>query len=353
MNRPMIATPTRRRIVLVTSGFGPTLGGVGVVSAGVVEALAPQAAITVWRHRPDWPSGIRSVALAGRALTGLFRRADFLIFTHVDLARIAVALPFLRNVPYAVIVYGVEVWRPLDRWRRAALERAATIVTISDYAGTRAREFNPWLPAMRVVWLGAAERPTAEARRQTTPTVVMLGRMASRERYKGHDAMIDAWPSVVAAVPGAQLVIVGDGDDRPRLAARAAQFASITFTGFLDDAARDDLLQSAAVLVSISTGEGFGLAAVEAAACGLPVIALKGTVSEELFPEGGHVFLDSADPHSLAEAVVGLLSDRPRAIAIGDAGARRVREVFTTRHFAERLREAISPLEARREACTN
>src|SRR5262249_2661185 len=82
----------------------------------------------------------------------------------------------------------------------------------------------------------------------------------------------------------------------------------------------------------------------------LPVIALKGTVSEELFPEGGHVFLDSADPHSLAEAVVGLLSDRPRAIAIGDAGARRVREVFTTRHFAERLREAISPLEARRVA---
>jgi len=330
-------------MVLVTSGFGPRLGGVGVVSSGVVDALASQAAITVWRHRPDWPPAIRSLALIARALTGLFRRADFLVFTHVDLARLAVALPFLRDVPYAVLVYGVEVWRPLDRWRRAALERAAVIVTISDHTAARAREFNPWLPAMRVVWLGAPERPLP-ARRQTTATVVMLGRMASSERYKGHDSMIDAWPSVVATVPDAQLVVVGDGDDRPRLAERAARFPSISFTGFLNDAAREDLLHSATVLVSISTGEGFGLAAVEAAACGLPVIALKGTVSEELFPDGGHVFLESAEPRQLAEAVIALLSDRARATAIGEAGARRVRETFTIRHFSERLRDAIRPL---------
>lgn len=343
MNRRTIGSGQRRRMVLVTSGFGPTLGGVGVVSAGVVDALAPDTAITVWRHRPDWPSGLRSLALIGRALPGWLRRPEFLVFTHVDLARLVVALPYLRDVPYAVLIYGVEVWRPLDRWRRTALERAAVIVSISDYTATRARESNPWLPEMRVVWLGAPERqPLIGGRR--TPTVVMLGRMASSERYKGHDAIIDAWPSVVAAVPDARLVIVGDGDDRARLARRAAPCASITFTGFLHDDVREELLQSSAVLVSISTGEGFGLAAVEAAAYGVPVIALKGTVSEELFPDGGHVFLESAEPQRVAEAVIALLTDSARAAAIGEAGACRVREAFTTRHFAERLRAAISPL---------
>jgi glycosyltransferase involved in cell wall biosynthesis len=166
--------------------------------------------------------------------------------------------------------------------------------------------------------------------------------MASSERYKGHDAVIDAWPLVLSAVPNARLVIAGNGDDRERLERKASAMSSIRFAGFLTDDERDRLLDSSAVLVSISTGEGFGLAAVEAASLGIPVVALKGTVTEELFPEGcGHVLLDSAEPRPLAEALVNLLSDVEHATAIGAAGLRRVREVFTLDHFHQRLRSAV------------
>jgi phosphatidylinositol alpha-1,6-mannosyltransferase len=200
---------------------------------------------------------------------------------------------------------------------------------------------NPWLPDVRVVWLGAAERQKPE-RAGTTPTVLVLGRMASSERYKGHDAVIDAWPRILAAVPTARLVIAGGGDDRERLEHKAAGTPSIRFTGFLSDEERDRLLASSTVLVSISTGEGFGLAAVEAASSGLPVVALKGTVTEELFPNGcGHVLLDSAELQPLAEALVGLLSDAGRASAIGAAGLRRVQEAFTLDQFRQRLRAAV------------
>ncbi len=132
-------------------------------------------------------------------------------------------LPPLRSVPYAVLIYGVEVWRPLDRWRRTSLERAAVILAISDHTVRKAREANPWLPEAKVVWLGAAERQVP-VRKQATPIVLILGRMVSTERYKGHDALIDAWPRVLASVPTAQLVIAGDGDDRARLEARAAGY---------------------------------------------------------------------------------------------------------------------------------
>src|SRR5262249_42413047 len=108
------------------------------------------------------------------------------------------------------------------------------------------------------------------------PIVLILARMASMERYKGHDALLDAWPRVLAVVPDAQLIIAGDGDDRARLEARAAGNVSIRFTGFLSDEHRERLLRSAAVLVAISTGEGFGLAALEATASGLPVVGLLG-----------------------------------------------------------------------------
>jgi phosphatidylinositol alpha-1,6-mannosyltransferase len=331
------------RVALVTSGFGPSLGGVGVVSGGIADALARDANITIWRHRPDWPRWARPLALMLRALAASFRPPDFIVFTHVDLARAMLVLPFLRNVPYAVFIYGVEVWRPLDRWRRTSLERAAAILAISEYTVRKAREANPWLPEAKVVWLGAAERE-GPVRQKATPIVLILGRMASTERYKGHDALIDAWPRVLAIVPNARLVIAGDGDDRARLQARAAGTASITFTGFLSDEDRERVLCSSDVLVSISTSEGFGLAALEAAASGLPVVGLKGTVTEELFPDGcGHVLLDSAEPQQLAEVVIGLLTDADLAHDIGQAGRRRMREVFTIGHFNQRIRAALDP----------
>jgi len=331
------------RVALVTSGFGPSLGGIGVVSAGIAEALAQDARITVWRHRPDWPRWTRPLALFLRASAASFRPPDFIVFTHVDLARVMFVLPFLRNVPYAVLIYGIEVWRPLDRWTRMSLERAAAILSISGHTVKKARVTNPWLPDAKVVWLGAAER-SISVRPRLKPIVLILGRMASAERYKGHDALLDAWPRVLAVVPDAQLIIAGDGDDRARLEARAAGTASIRFAGFLSDEHRERLLRSAAVLVAISTGEGFGLAALEGAASGLPVVGLKGTVTEELFPDGcGHVLLETSAPEPLADALTGLLTNVDRARAIGEAGVRRMRGVFTIGHFNQRIRAAMKP----------
>src|SRR5262249_37924395 len=141
----------------------------------------------------------------------------------------------------------------------------------------------------------------------------------------------------------------GGGDDRERLERKAAGVPSIRFTGFLTDDERNRLLDSSTVLVSISTGEGFGLAAVKAAWSGMPVVALKGTVTEELFPDGcGHVLPDSAEPGPLASALIGLLSDAERARAIGAAGLQRVREAFTLTHFHQRLRAAVPLLSSSR-----
>jgi phosphatidylinositol alpha-1,6-mannosyltransferase len=328
-------------MALVTSGLGPQFGGIGVVCAGIADAFAADVETTIWRHHPDWPPHIRSVAFLMRALAGAVRPPDFLLFAHVDLARVMAVLPFMRHVPYGVMIHGVEAWRPLDRWRRECLERATAVLAFSEHTVKKAREANPWLPDVRVVWLGAPERKAPE-RARTIPTVLVLGRMASSERYKGHDAVIDAWTQVLAAVPDARLVIAGGGDDRQRLESKAAGNPSIRFTGFLTDEERDRLLDTATVLVSISTGEGFGLAAVEAASSGIPVVALKGTVTEELFPQGcGHVLLDAAEPQPLADALIGLLSDAERARAIGAAGLRRVQEAFTLDHFHQRLRAAV------------
>jgi phosphatidylinositol alpha-1,6-mannosyltransferase len=70
-----------------------------------------------------------------------------------------------------------------------------------------------------------------DAQRPMVPTV---GRVASSERYKGHDVMLEAWPVVLRRLPDAVYWIVGGGDDRPRLESKARELgiaSSVRFTG--------------------------------------------------------------------------------------------------------------------------
>jgi phosphatidylinositol alpha-1,6-mannosyltransferase len=329
-------------VAVVTSGLGRMLGGVGVVSEAIARALSRDLDVAIWRHQAQWPRWCRAPAFILRGLLGTFRRPDLIVFCHVDLARLVLVLPWLQKVPYVVFLHGDEVWNPLDRWRRVALERASRIFANSGFTIEKARQANPWLPDADVVWLGvgSSSSSTCSVRQ---PVVLILGRMASAERYKGHDAVIDAWPRVIEAVPGARLVIAGDGDDRGRLERKAARMSSVSFVGFVSDDDRQHLLDSAAVFVSVSTGEGFGLAGIEAAASGLPIVGLKGTVSDELFPDSsGHILLDAITSESLANALIRLLADRDLAHAIGEAGRRRAQSVFTVDEFNQRLWAAIA-----------
>jgi phosphatidylinositol alpha-1,6-mannosyltransferase len=171
--------------------------------------------------------------------------------------------------------------------------------------------------------------------------------MESCERMNGHDLVLEAWPSIVDAVPSARLLIVGDGSDLPRLKRRVAEerLEGVEFTGRVGDSERDALYRRASVFLFPSRQEGFGLAAVEAAEAGLPVVALRGTVMEELFPLGSGVELIAGiNPRPLADATIDLLSNRRRAREMGAAARDRVYQLFLEEHFSTRFDAAVAPL---------
>jgi len=159
--------------------------------------------------------------------------------------------------------------------------------------------------------------------------------------------VIDAWPTIRAAVPDTRLMIVGTGNDEPRLRDRVAKqrIEGIKFCGRLSDADRDAMYRSCRLLLFASRGEGFGLAGVEAASFGVPVLGLAGTVADELFPEGtGAVFARDLDGDSIAQAAIPVLSDPQFAARLGQAARARVQAVFLQQHFMERFCQALSPL---------
>lgn len=334
-------------MALVTSGLGPLQGGIGVVSRMSVDALRPHAQLNLWRHHHRWPRALRFAHLSSRALLGTLRRPDFVFYEHVGLARIHSALPVLRGIPYGLFIYGIDVWRPLGDYHREALLGARIVLACSEFTARRAREYHPWLPEARVTWLGVPALDVDESCVSPEPTALIVGRMVGRDRLKGHDLVLDAWPEIRRAVPRARLIVVGDGPDRPRLMDRVRReaIAGVEFRGWIGDAERDRLYRSSRLFLLPSLLEGFGLVVAEAAVAGVPVLGLRGTVIEELFPEGqGAVLADEPTGRAVAAAAIPLLADPDRATAVGAAARARVNETFLEHHFAARFKAAILPL---------
>ena len=99
--------------------------------------------------------------------------------------------------------------------------------------------------------------------------------MGAAEKYKGADNLIAALPSVLKAAPDTSLVLVGDGDDRPRLEHLARDLGVSEHAHFLFGLTPEQLFACYAncdIFALPSRGEGFGLVFLEAMAHGKPVI---------------------------------------------------------------------------------
>ncbi len=109
----------------------------------------------------------------------------------------------------------------------------------------------------------------------------------------------------------------------------------VSLTGRVDAATLVELYRRATVVVVPSRYEGFGLPAVEAMACGTPVVATRaGALPEVLDLTGGGVSVERDDPESIARGVLELLEDRERRVQLAKRGRQRVVETLSWRKIA-------------------
>lgn len=340
-----VVSNSPKTVALVTSGLGTTYGGIGVVAKSIQSALEPYCQVLVWQHPPFWPRPLRIGKIAAHVLLGSRHPPDLVIYDHVHLAVLHAMVPRFRSVPYAVFIHGVEVWQTLGGRRREALLGASVIVANSATTVSATRKANPWLPEAELAWLGIRGSSQRVDPGKLPPNTLIVGRMSSPERYKGHDAVMNAWPLIRAAVPDAQLTIIGTGSDEPRLRRRVQEekLTGIRFLGRVSDAERDRAYCSSRLLFYPSEQEGFGLAGIEAASFGVPFMGLAGTVTAELFPDHNAVVLaKDLAPETIAQAAIPILTDSSLATRVGEEARKRVQSTFLEEHFARRFRRAIS-----------
>jgi glycosyltransferase involved in cell wall biosynthesis len=173
----------------------------------------------------------------------------------------------------------------------------------------------------RVIWNGVPRRPRRPPL-SGPPVVAYAGRFS---REKGVGVLVEAFARVRDAVPDATLLLLGDGPERQRLVARAAELGigdSVRWAGHLGREAMERELESAwAVATPSILEEPFGLAAAEAMMRGTAVVASSHGGLAEIVRDGETgVLVPPSDADALAGALAALLSDRARCESLGAAG---------------------------------
>ena len=177
-----------------------------------------------------------------------------------------------------------------------------------------------------------AERaPMSRAALGLRPDALVLATVARFDAVKRLEVLVRAVSLLVARVPEAQLLIVGDGPERDTLRALARTLApgdGVVFAGAIPDAAR--VLPVVDLYVTASRREGLPLAVLEAMACGLPVLATAapGHV-DAVEPEVTGRLVPLDDAPGLAAAAALLLRDPALRARMGRAGRERVERHFS------------------------
>jgi phosphatidyl-myo-inositol dimannoside synthase len=311
--------------------------------AKLVTLLDPRADVEI----PKPGIGPRASFATRMAVHQLGGRCAWTLYSHLGLAQVQRVLPAGCERPYAVFLHDIEGWGPMAPARYRVLKRAALRLANSGYTARRVAAAHPDVGP--VVECPLALPPEDTRGEAAAPIdldcgprdVLAVGRMAVDERYKGHDQLLEAWPSVAARVPDARLVFVGQGDDVERLAGKASALgiaASVRFTGFVPRDMLRGLYARAALMALPSRREGFGLVYLEAMAQGLPCIGSVHDAAGDVIRDGVTGYLvDQADTALLASRIVELLTDDDRRGRMGAAGRQRFHECFTYEQFAARI----------------
>lgn len=285
-------------------------GGIQVYSAFLIEALQSLchdidyeiflkhdthslqdfsfAEQTQFHFSGSWPLSIRTLAFTTDIVGhGLGQKPSLVIATHLNFTVAAYWLKRMVGTPYWTVAHGVEAWDIRRPGLQTALHHADRILAVSNYTRDRLiKEQN--LDPNKISLLPntfdpnrfkIAGKPTHLLERYKLkpeqPVILTVNRLSKSESYKGYDKVLKALPEIRQFLPDVHYIIVGKGDDIPRvkqlIQERQLQDC-VTLAGFVPDTELCAHYNLCDVFAMPSKLEGFGIVYLEALACGKPTL---------------------------------------------------------------------------------
>ena len=363
-----MAADLKLRVVVMIDQLTPW-GGAERFAAGLACALADHGN-EVWlcSTRPKADAGV-----IGRLARARVRHLHLARAGRLDIQRFAPLVRLLRRERIDVLHshgFGSNVWGTLcgraagvpvviaqeHNWSysgqplRIMLDRhlvgrfATRFVAVSELNARRMVAVEH-VPAGKVLRIPAAHVPRPpsapldlRAELGLAAATPLVGSVAVLRAEKALDVLIAAHALLLERVPGAHLVLAGDGDQRVGLERHAASLGlsdSVHFLGMRADI--DEILRGLDVAAISSDWEGTPLSAFECFANGTPLVATNVGGIPEIVEDGvGGVLVPPRDPAALADAIVALLLDPARRSQLATAAAGRLSE-FSIDTIADRF----------------
>jgi phosphatidylinositol alpha-1,6-mannosyltransferase len=345
-----------RVLALVTEAFGGH-GGIAQYNRDFLSALArcdrvgdvivlPRRTATSVSTLPPGVRQLRPVeSKLGYSLSTLWtamtqQPIEVVFCGHLNMAPLAAGICRVLNVPLWLQVHGIEVfWREPSALKRRSVQSARIVTAVSRHTRRRLLHWvgidparvkvlpntvNPqYQPGPKPAYL--IDRHAAGGKK----VLLTVSRLDSRERYKGHDRIIRTLPRVLQQHPDTIYLIVGDGDDRPRLESLAVECGvakHVQFAGLVPPEELPHYFRLADVFVLPSTGEGFGIVFLEAMATGVRVIGGSQDGSRDALCDGAvGTLVNPENAEELTSAILAALDDPART---GDRTSRFKPDLF-------------------------
>lgn len=376
------------RTLVVTNDFGPRTGGIESFVLAVAQRLPGDVVVHTARQRGDrrFDAGLglevvrdRSPLMVptpgvARRVAATARRSGCTSVWFGAAAPLGLMAPLLRREGVTRTVattHGHEIWwsaLPGSKQLMHAIgERNDVVTYLGEYCRSRIAPALGEAARARMVQLTPGVDATAfhpgaggaqvrvEHGLGDRPVVVCVSRMVAR---KGQDVLVRALPAIQARVPGAALLLVGDGSHRravERLVAERGLEGDVVFAGrvpwhrtpaYYD--AGDVFCMPTRTRLGGLEPEALGICYLEAAATGLPVVAGDSGGAPDAVLDGGNGFVvDGRSPAQVADRVAALLEDRALARRFGDLGRAWVLKEWGWDRQAARLRALLDGDETR------
>jgi len=263
--------------------FSAAVAGTAIDAVNILPRFAPDNFILPEKIRQASPGTTRIGYILRALIMAVSGNADIVFCGHINLAPLAALVARLSGAKLIVQVHGIEAWQAPAKYHRLAVESADLVLCVSRYTRGRLLSWaaiDPERVAVLPNTVSEVYSPgDGEALRASWGLVgktVMLtvARMDVEERYKGHERIIEA----LSSLPGSVVyVVLGDGNDMDRVKAVAREAGVADRVLFKGHVTKDTLVEAyrmADLYVMPSTGEGFGIAFLEAMASGTPALGL-------------------------------------------------------------------------------
>jgi glycosyltransferase involved in cell wall biosynthesis len=294
------------------------------------------------------------------------KRADLIICGHLHLLPFAWLISWRHRCPVLQLTFGIEAWTPtVHRLVNRLCRRLKAVVSIRKLTASR---FKAWaglenahfyyLPNCidEAQFAPAAKRQDLVARfgLEGKQVVMTTGRMDSIdfERRKGFDEVIEALPELRRRIPEIAYLIVGDGDDRPRLEQKVKELGVadiVRFSGYVPDSDKADYYRLAHVFAMPGSNPlfdryPFRFVFLEALACGVPVVGCQLEDPAERDDLDAQQLIIQVNPNDNADIIGGILYALAHPLTPGNSAIRQYCYAAFRDRLHHYLREIVGDL---------